>query len=31
MNNTIKKEIINEYRKLDSCTISDAFDKLKIG
>ncbi|GEK92170.1 RraA family protein [Alkalibacterium kapii] len=31
MINNIEKEIIEEYKKLDTCTISDAFDQLNIG
>ncbi|WP_414839445.1 RraA family protein [Carnobacterium sp. TMP28] len=31
MNKIIKKETIEEFKKLDSCTISDAFDELRIG
>lgn len=28
--NTLKKELIREYKELDSCTLSDAFDELNL-
>lgn len=31
MNVKMKKSLIEQYKQLDSCTLSDAFDKLNIG
>ncbi|MGB3159682.1 RraA family protein [Carnobacterium sp.] len=28
--NTLKKQLIREYKELDSCTLSDAFDELNL-